>query len=171
MSVPTVHYNTVCGVLSSFRLHWRKPHRKFYVSSKHIANCLKWAHCYKHWTRFYWRHVIWSDESYVYVGDNKGSVYITQYADEEYNGGCMIPTFKQLPVHVMVWVCIADGLQGPLVILDYLGGKGGGMTADHYADQILDGPLLDFYMKISHQRSFIFVQQDNATCHTAKKQK
>ena len=45
------------------------------------------------------------------------------------------------------------------------------MTADRYADQVLDGPLLDFYMKIRHRRSFMFVQQDNATCHTAKKTK
>lgn len=169
MTIPPVHANTVRTEPASFGLHRRKARRKFFVSREHRLKRLRWARQYKHWTRFHWQHVIWSDECYVYIGDNKGSLYVTRTADEAYDEDCVIPTFNQSSVRVMVWACIADGIRGPLICLDYPGGKGGGMTADRYTDQVLDGPLLDFYSKLKGKRSFMFFQQDNARCHTAKK--
>ena len=76
--------------------------------------------------------MIWSDESYFYLIGNQGTVYITRNAAEGYNEDCLKPTFLQLPICLMVWGYIIEGKKGPLVILNYLDGKGGGMTAGQY---------------------------------------
>jgi len=50
-----------------------------------------------------------------------------QRSDEEYDENCLVLNFKQSPVWVMVWACVMRGIKGPLVVLEYPGGKGGGM--------------------------------------------
>ena len=49
----------------------------------------------------------------------------------------------------MVWGCIAYGKKGPLIVLEYPDGKGGGMTALCYQQQVLSGPFYNFYEEIS----------------------
>ncbi|KIJ48991.1 hypothetical protein M422DRAFT_162105, partial [Sphaerobolus stellatus SS14] len=44
-----------------------------------------WAMQYKTMTAEDWRHVIWSDECYVYIGDKKGTVWVTRSADEVFH--------------------------------------------------------------------------------------
>jgi hypothetical protein len=59
-----------------------------------------------------WARVIWSDEAYIYLGDDRGHVFVTWRPDEEYLDECLVPTFKQSPVRVMVWACIMKGRKG-----------------------------------------------------------
>lgn len=61
-----------------------------------------------------------------------------------------------------------DGWKGPLVVLDYPGGKGGGMNAKQYCEQVLEGCLLEFYKEMRKKRQGVIFQQDNAPSHTAK---
>ncbi|KAJ3574154.1 hypothetical protein NP233_g1951 [Leucocoprinus birnbaumii] len=68
----------------------------------------------------------------------------------------------------MVWGCIVDGKKGPLVVLDYPGGKGGGMTSACYRDQVLDPVLKDFYHQVAHERGRALFQQDNALSHKSR---
>ncbi|KAJ3743631.1 hypothetical protein DFH05DRAFT_1234762 [Lentinula detonsa] len=83
----------------------------------------------KDWAEFVkgidWSGVIWSDECYVYLGDKASRVFVTRREDEEYEEDCLIPTFKQSSIRVMIWACIMKGKKGPLVVLEYPGGKGG----------------------------------------------
>ncbi|KAH9954883.1 hypothetical protein BJV74DRAFT_750637, partial [Russula compacta] len=78
---------------------------------------------------------------------------------------CVIPTFSQSPICLMVWGCFMEGRKGPLVMLEYPGGKGGGMTAAQYQTQVLDGPLHNFYQQMSKERGIVVFQQDEASCH------
>ena len=55
----------------------------------------------------------------------------------------------------MVWGCIMEGRKGPLVILKYSGGKGGGITAAQYQNQVLDGPLHDFYQQMTEEQGLV----------------
>ena len=57
---------------------------------------------------------------------------MTWRPDEEFDEDCLVPTFKQSLVCVMVWGCIMEGRKGPLVVLEYPGGKGGGMNTARY---------------------------------------
>ena len=53
--------------------------------------------------------VIWSDKCYIYIGDNRGTVWVTLAVDEEFNENCVILTFKQSSLRVMIWACIMKG--------------------------------------------------------------
>ena len=115
-----------------------------------------------------WTRVIWSDECYVHLGDNNGRIWITRRADEELDEGCLVPMFKQSSVRVMVWGCVAQGWKGPLVVLEYPGGKGGGMTAARYQEQVLDKHIVRVMKELRKSRRGIAFQQDGAPSHTAK---
>ena len=86
-----------------------------YLTEKHKQKRLEWAKKYRKWTAEEWSKVIWSDEVYVYIGDDKGTVWVTRAADEEFHEDCVVPTFKQSPLRVMLWGCIMKGRKGPLV--------------------------------------------------------
>ncbi|KAF5335604.1 hypothetical protein D9758_017265 [Tetrapyrgos nigripes] len=118
-----------------------------------------------------WEKVIWSDECYVYLGDTKGRVWITRHPEEEWDEGCLIPKFQQSTIYVMVWGCIMKGKKGPLVVLEYPGGKGDGMNVKRYIEQVLEGKLEKFYEDIRSDRDGVVFQQDGTLSHTAKSTK
>ena len=64
-----------------------------------------------------------------------------------------------------------EGRKGPLVVLEYPGGKGGGMNSKRYCEQVLEGALGDFYAEMKQAHGRIQFQQDNAPCHTSKRTK
>ena len=80
----------------------------------------------------------------------------------------MVPIFKQSPIRIMVWGCIALGVKGPLICLKYGSGRGGGITAKKYQEQVLNGTALRFYRRLRHRRPFLSFQQDNAPIHKAQ---
>jgi len=116
---------------------------------------MSWARLYRPLTRQQWSKVIWSDESYIYLGDDHGRVFITRRADKEFLDECLVPTFKQSPIRVMVWACIMEGRKGPLLVLEYPGGRGGGMNTARYCEQVLDGVLKDFYSEVKQERGCV----------------
>jgi len=77
---------------------------------------------------------------------------VTQVVDEEFDENYDILTFKQSSLRVMIWACIMKGSKGPMVVLEYPGGRGRGMTADRYQDQVLDKVLFDYYVQMSEER-------------------
>jgi hypothetical protein len=103
------------------------------------------------------------------TGDDKGGrIFITRRPGEEFDEECIIPTFKQSSIRVMVWGCIILGRKGPLVVLEFPGGRGGGMTAARYCEQDLEGALQGFYEEVKKERGLVDFQQDGAPSHTAK---
>jgi hypothetical protein len=60
------------------------------------------------------------------------------------------------------------GRKGPLVVLEYPGGQGGGMNSARYQEQVLEGALKDFYHQVSKEESGIEFQQDGAASHRSK---
>lgn len=163
--------STVRNVLTHKGHHRRKARKALFLNKAHKMARKAWAVTNKHMTHADWCHVIWSDESYFYIGGNRGTVYVTRSAAEAYDEDCVIPTFSQSPIRLMVWGCIMEGRKGPLVILEYPSGKGGGMTAEQYQNQVLDGPLHDFYQQMSEERGIVVFQEDRALCHRAKSTK
>lgn len=165
---PAISATSVRKILNEVGMHRRRARKVVYLTKEHKTRRKAWAKEFKDWTEEDWERVIWSDESYIYIGDDRGTVWVTRGVDEEFDESCVIPTFKQSPLRVMIWSCIMKGSRGPLVILDYPGGKGGGMTAARYQDQVLDKVLFDYYWRMSQERGQVIFQQDGARCHTAK---
>ena len=107
-------------------------------------------------------------DGYVYLGDNKGPVYVTRRPDEVVQDDCVVPSFAKSSVRVMVWGCIIQGRLGPLIVLDYPKGKGGGMNSRRYQEQVLEGHLKAFYKQMSQERGSVLFQQDGAPSHRSK---
>jgi transposase len=115
-----------------------------------------------------WTRVMWSDECYVHLDDKNGQIYVTRRPEEVWDEECLVPTFKQSNIRVMIWGCVADGWKGPLVVLEYPGGKGGGMTAARYQEQVLEGHLVRVMKQLGRRRYGLKFQQDGAPSHKAK---
>lgn len=165
---PQISGNTARRVLADAGYHRRVAVHKPYLTKEHKIFRQKWAKKYEHWQTNLWEHVIWSDECYVYMGDNGGPVYVTRRPDKTLDDGCTIKSFKQSNIRVMVWACIAYNKKGPLLLLDYPGGRGGGMNSERYVEQVLSEPLLNFYNNLKRHRRYMSFQQDNAPPHVAK---
>lgn len=127
-----------------------------------------WAKEFERFGPYEWGNVIWSDECYIHLDDHHGRVYVTRRANEVYKENCVVPTFKQSSVRVMVWACIMEGRKGPLVVLKYPGGRGGGMTGRRYISQVLEAHLFTFYHQMKENRPEVVFQQDGAPSHTSK---
>ena len=159
---------TIRRVLADKGYHRRVARKVPYLTKMQKRARLAWARQNKDMELQDWRRVIFSDECYIHLGDKRGRVYVTRRADEVLLDECLVPTFKQSPVRVMVWGCIIEGQKGPLVVLEYPGGKGGGMNSTRYQEQVLDPILKPFYMKMNHERQTVYFQQDNAASHRSK---
>jgi hypothetical protein len=142
--------------------------KKPYLAPYHKKGRYEWADYRRDFGDIDFESTIFSDECYVHLGDKNGRVYVTRRPDERLLQECIVPTFKQSPIRVMIWGCIIKGRKGPLVVLEYPGGKGGGMTAKRYQDQVLDGALCDFFAEMKEEKGLVDFQQDGAPAHTAK---
>ncbi|KAF5333764.1 hypothetical protein D9758_016585 [Tetrapyrgos nigripes] len=162
---PQLSATTVGDHLAQENYHRRVARKVVLLKKTQKVKRLAWARTHRGQD---WEKVIWSDESYVYIGDPKGQVWVTRRPEEEWEEDCLIPTFKQSSIRVMVWGCIMKGKKGPLVVLEYPGGKGGGMNAKRYQEQVLGGKLVEFYQEMDSERQNIAFQQDGAPSHTAK---
>lgn len=166
---PKLSASTVRRILAKHGYHRRSARKTPHITRLQKQKRKRWAEEYWLWKMEDWRRVIWTDECYVVLGDKKGTVYVTRRADEEYAPECTVASFTQSSVKVMVWACIMEGAKGPIVVLDYPGGKGGGFNADRYQEQVLDGPFWDFYISMVDDRDYMYFMQDNAPCHKSRK--
>nr|GAT45076.1 predicted protein [Mycena chlorophos] len=114
-----------------------------------------------------WRNVMWSDECYVVVGSSH-RIFVTRKPDEKWDDDCVVPRFKQSSLRAMVWGCCARDYRGGLKILEYPGGKGGGMTAELYRSQVLEDMVLPEFTELKKERPKLQFQQDSAPAHRAK---
>lgn len=154
-------------------LHRNNYHRCVAVTKPllrdyHIRDRLAWAEYRKDFGAIDFEITIFSDECYICLDDKHRRVFVTRLPEEKFCKECIIPKFKQSPIRAMVWGCIIAGRRGPLVVLDYPGGRGGGMTAVRYQEQVLEGALHGFYEEMKCEKGLVNFQQDNARCHTAK---
>ena len=159
---------TIRRVLADEGYHRRVARKVPYLTKMQKQARLAWARQNKDMEPKDWQRVIFSDECYVCLGDKQGRIYVTRRADEVLLDECLVPTFKQSSVRVMVWGCIIEGYKGPLVVLEYPGGKGGGMDSKRYQNQVLEPVLKAFYTQMNHKRPTVYFQQDNAASHRSK---
>jgi transposase len=168
---PNISERTVSSYLARHNYRRYVARKVPFLTLTHRHNRRKWARMFRHCGMGFWRRKIWSDECYVYLGDRRGRVYVTRRPDEVYAEDCLAPTFQQSSVRVMIWSCIGFGWKGPIVVLDYPGGKGGGMTAKRYQEQVLEAVLKDIYVNLEEKLGGIHFQQDGAASHRAKSTK
>ncbi|KAL4258885.1 hypothetical protein AB1N83_013858 [Pleurotus pulmonarius] len=165
---PPVSTSTVRNILNEAGYHRRVARKVPYLTTAHRQKRKDWGERFKVWDEKKWRWVIFSDESYIQLDKKAGRIYITRRAGEELQENCLVPTFKQSSIRVMVWGCIMFGHKGPLIVLEYPGGRNNSMNSVHYQDQVLDGTLIPFYASLKPLKKKIWFQQDNAPSHSSK---
>lgn len=166
---PPVSETTIRNVLRARGYHRRIARRVPYLTKMQKIHRIVWARLYAKWKEADWAKVIWSDEAYIQLSDKRGRIFVTRRADEVFLDECLVPTFTQSPIRVMVWACIMEGRKGPLVVLEYPGGRGGGMNTARYMAQVLEGALKDFYHEMKQEKGQVVFQQDGAPCHRSKR--
>ena len=165
---PRISTSTIRNVLRRKGYHCRVAKKLPYLTQAHKKARLAWAQICKAFTVRNWQKKIWSDECYVYLGDNRGRIFVTRRPGEEFRADCCVAKFTQSSVRVMVWACIMKGRKGLLIVLEYPGGQGGGMNSARYQQQVLDGALKDFYHQVSKEESRVEFQQDGVASHRSK---
>lgn len=107
--------------------------------------------------------VIFSDETWLYVLDNRGS-FVWRRPGEEYDSCCVSPRVKH-PTKVMVWSCISASGCGRIHAVE------GTMNSEQYVKVIKSKllPTIQDWTTEEH-KEWIFMQ-DGASCHTSRKAK
>lgn len=168
---PKLSARTIRRALAREGIHRRKARRAPYLTEEHRKMRMGWAQAFRLWNMDQFKHIIFSDECYIHIGGSPGAVYVSRTPEEADLQECYAPRFQQSPVKIMVWACVMFGCKGPIAVLDYPGGKGGGMNSERYQEQVLAGKLLDFYCEKSLELGEVYFQQDNARCHASKSTK
>ena len=111
-----------------------------------------------------WRHVLFTDEMSMQTGPNQGKIYVWRYPEEEYLEDCcdatVIPGFEK----VKVWDGMRYGELSELVIMPEKEEEGK-LNAKEYCEVIMDGELLDFWMRSMKDMGYVFVMEDGAFYH------
>jgi len=117
---------------------------------------------YKNWTIEDWKRVIWTDESSFHIGMRRGSIdWIWRSPDEEFHPDCIDPK-KRETQGIMFWGAFRWGKRGPGIFFETEKGKH--ITAKVYCDQVINGPLYEFWAE-SFMDCDPIVMEDNARVH------
>ena len=154
-----LHNNGIRGYIAA-----KKP----FVSEKHAKDRVAWCEKNRNKDLYFWRRVIFSDETTVEIGKQSRQVKVWRHIGERYNTECLTSTFKSGRESVMAWGCFAGEIKGPLIFCDEYKEKKEKITAKTYI-KILESNLLPF-LTVSHDllASNPIFQQDNAPIHNAK---
>ena len=90
MSASTVHRS-----LAAENMHQWKARSVVFLTQAQEGARIQWAKDHKDWSMKDWSRVVYSDEGYVVLGNNKGMVYITWSLEQVYDDNCVAPKFKQ----------------------------------------------------------------------------
>ena len=74
---PRISTSTIRNILRWKGYHCRVAKKLPYLTQAHKKARLAWAQICKAFTVRNWQKKIWSDECYVYLGDNRGRIFIT----------------------------------------------------------------------------------------------
>ncbi|KAI0792857.1 hypothetical protein C8Q75DRAFT_691982, partial [Abortiporus biennis] len=115
---PTVTDATVRNILDKEGYHQRLAKKVPNLTKTQKKKRVIYGKKYKEFTEEDWERVAFSDECYIYIEDSKSRVYVTCRPDEQLLEECLVPSFKQSSIRVMVWGCIMKDKKGPLVVLE-----------------------------------------------------
>ena len=165
-------------IATSAGYHRRVARRKPFLSKATIQKRRAWAQANLNTD---WTTIIWTDETTLVLGERLGQEHVTRMPGEEFLPENIQPTFRSGRRTIMVWGAVALGRKGPLVRLEPGDGlekerKGGrqskgkgGLNAERYVSQILEGPLFEFYTTLNKERGGrMLVVEDGAPAHASQ---
>ena len=106
---------TTYNILKSLGYGCYKPTYKPGLTKEAKATRLKWCLDHVHWTLEDWKNVIWSDETAVIMGGQRGRIRVWQLNSEAYNQHCIRRYWKGFK-QFMFWDCFSYDKKGPCYI-------------------------------------------------------
>lgn len=165
---PKISRRTAQRVMRSWEIYRFKRRHVPFISMASRKKRMQFSDEHKAWTAQEWGRVFFTDETYIIVGGSNLDNYVTRHKGEAYAPGKTKPMFSRPPTGVMIWACIALGEKGPIAVMDYPGGRGGGMNASRYQEQVLERVFLPYFESLGSKKHSYMFQQDNAPGHKAK---
>ena len=124
---------------------------------------LAFAKAHKHWTVEDWKHITWTDEISIKIGDKRKDImWVWRKPREEFHQHCVNPQ-KQPRVGMMFWGAFGYGKMGPGLFFQLKARQKINSTV--YRDQVLLGPLKTFYEESKSNIPKPVVMEDSAPIH------
>lgn len=156
---------TVRRRLTDRLLRCSRPTRRPPLTARHRQQRLQWARQYRNWTWMQWRNILFTDESRFCVSHSDGRVRVWRRRNERYADQNVLEVNAWGGPSIMIWGGISiNQLVGPVVFQNIGPGRGNGVTAQRYVDQVLRPTVLPHFQ----QHVNMTLQQDNARPHTAR---
>ena len=148
------------------RIALKKP----FLTASHKRKRLYWALSNQSTD---WKGVLFTDEASVELGARPGPIYVSRRKNTRDAEKNMIPTFRSDRFTIMVWAGIAYDFKTPLYVIPLAPSrvergvriKAETLTAQKYADLIIDGPLRAA-IAASERPGGLSVVEDSSPCHT-----
>ena len=164
LNLPVSTYTLKRSLVYDLGLGHRIERKTPWLSKAQKAARLAFAKEHISWGLDEWRRVIFSDEMGMQTGANQKAVYVWRYPEEEYLEDCcgatVIPGFQK----IKVWGAMRYGALSELVVMPEKEGQGK-LNAVEYTAIILDGELLDFWMRSMEEEGYVLVMEDGAPYH------
>lgn len=150
---------TVRNRLRAEGLRARRPFVGPVLTRQHKQARLAWSQEHLRWTRQQWKNVLFTDESRFALTTGDGRIRVYRRRNERYAEACTLQRDSYGGGgSIMVWGGISHDHRTPLVVIE------GGLNATRYRDEVLTPQVLPF----RDRHPGMILQQDNATCHTAR---
>jgi len=108
----SISARTVWNILKSLGYSSFKPTYKPGLTKEAKAVRLAWCLEHKDWTLDDWKNVIWSDETSVTMGGQRGRIRVWRQGSEAYNYHCIRRRWKGFK-EFMFWGCFSYDKKGP----------------------------------------------------------
>jgi transposase len=159
-----VHEHTIRRALQQVGYYHRVARRRPYLNKRDRSRRLKFAKKHRDWTKEQWATVLFSDEMAVKLFmERRSKDYVWRTTEEEYHPDCINYGRRPTGVGLMFWGVFRKGKMGPGLFFDL--DKGETVNSTVYRDQILLGPLQQFWEESFEDIALPIVMEDNAPVH------
>lgn len=146
-------------------LNCRRPAVRPILTRRHRQQRLAWTQHRRNWTWRQWRNILFSDESRYCISQADGRIRVWRRTGERYNDQNILEVDAWGGPSIMIWGAIGlRHLLGPVVFRDIGQGRGNGVNAQRYIDQVLAPMILPHFQRHPH----LVLQHDNARAHSAR---
>ena len=160
----SVHEHTIHSALQQAGYFHRVARHRPYLNKLDRSRRLKFAKEHRDWTKEQWAHVLFSDEMAVKLFmERRSKDYVWRTTEEEYHPDCINYGRRPKGVSLMFWGVFRKGRMGPGLFFDLE--KGETVDSMVYRDQILLGPLQQFWEESFEDGTLPIVMEDNAPVH------